>query len=100
MMMGDKVDIRLYNTKQLKDWLYCNEEVEGLSEVLIDKTRAHALVTNPYVSDDMSLVSALFVNNKLVAYTCTFPDRMAKPKDKLIYYMLIASMKEEAMRIV
>ena len=86
MMMGDKVDIRLYNTKQLKDWLYCNEEVEGLSEVLIDKTRAHALVTNPYVSDDMSLVSALFVNNKLVAYTCTFPDRMAKPKDKLIYW--------------
>ena len=84
--MGEKVEMRLYTVSQLKDWLYHNAEVEGLTEVLIDKTRAHALVTNPYVRDDMSLVSALFVDGKVGAYTYAFPDLMEKPKDRLIYW--------------
>ena len=83
--MSERVDMRLYTARQLKDWLFCGRVVEGLSEELIDKTRAYSLVTNPYVTDDMSLVSALFVDGNVGAYTYVFPDRMEKPK-RTIYW--------------
>ena len=84
--MAEQVDLRLYTAAQLKDWLFHQQAAEGLSEVLIDKTRAYALVTNPYVTDDMSLVSALFVDGKVAAYTYAFPDKMEKPQGRTIFW--------------
>ena len=84
--MAEKVDLKLYTAAQLKDWLLHNKAAEGLSEVMIDKVRAYALVTNPYVNDDMSLVSALFVDGKVAAYTYVFPDRMEKPHGRTIFW--------------
>ena len=84
--MAEQVDLRLYTVAQLKDWLFHNHMVEGLSETLIDKSRAYALVTNPFVTNDMSLVSALFVDGKVAAYTYAFPDRMEKPQGRTIFW--------------
>ena len=84
--MAEQIDLRLYSAAQLKDWLMHNRAAEGLSEVLIDKVRAYALVSNPFVSDDMSLVSALFVDGKVAAYTYVFPDRMEKPAGRTIFW--------------
>lgn len=84
--MAEQIDLKLYTAAQLKGWLLHNTTIDGLSEVLIDKVRAYALVTNPYVSDDMSLVSALFVDGKVAAYTYVFPDRMEKPHGRTIFW--------------
>ena len=84
--MAEKVDLRLYTASQLKGWLLHGDAVEGLSEVLIDKTRAYALVTNPYVTDDVTIVSSLFVDGKVAAYTYAFPDKMEKPAGRTIYW--------------
>lgn len=84
--MAEQVDLRLYTAAQLKDWLFHNQGAEGLSEVLIDKSRAYALVTNPFVEDDMSLVSAMFVDGKVAAYTCVFPDKMERPQGRTIFW--------------
>lgn len=84
--MGEVVDIRLYTASQIKEWLFHNKEHEGLTGRLIDKTRAQALVANPYVTDDMALVSAIFVDKQVAAYTCVFPDLIQKPERKLIYW--------------
>ena len=84
--MTEQVEMRLYTTAQLRNWLLHGEAAEGLTEVLIDRTRAYALVTNPFVTDDMTLVSALFVDGKVGAYTYTFPDRMEKPQGRTIFW--------------
>lgn len=83
--MAEHVEMRLYTAGQLKDWLLHGLAVEGLSEELIDKCRAYALVKNPFVTDDMSLVSALFVNGGVGAYTYVFPDKMNRPQ-RTIYW--------------
>ena len=84
--MEEVVDIRLYTASQIKEWLFHNKEHEGLSDRLIDRARAHALVSNPYVTDDMALVSAIFVDRKVAAYTYVFPDLIQKPEKRLIYW--------------
>lgn len=84
--MGENVDIRLYSAAQIKDWLYHNTQYEGLSEQLIDKSRAFALVANPFVTDEMSLVSAIFVDEEVAAFTCVFPDELEKPEHRLVYW--------------
>lgn len=84
--MGETTDIRLYTASQIKNWLLHNKECDGLTECLIDRTRAYALVANPYVTDEMSLVSAIFVDQKVAAYTYVFPDLIQKPNERLIYW--------------
>ena len=84
--MPEQVDLRLFTAAQLKSWLLHGDKYEGLTEVLIDRNRAFALVTNPYVRDDMALVSALFVDGKVAAYTYVFPDRMEKPAGRTIFW--------------
>lgn len=84
--MNENVDLRLFTAAQIRDWLYHGTQYAGLTERLIDKQRAYAILTNPYVTDDMSLISALFVNDELGAYTYVFPDLMERPADRLIYW--------------
>lgn len=84
--MSDKVDLRLFTAAQIRDWLYHGTHYAGLSEHLIDKQRAFAILANPYVEDEMSLISALYVNDRLGAYTYVFPDLMEKPCERLIYW--------------
>ena len=71
--------LRLYTIKDLKDWVMNGIAKDGLSEAVITPTRAYSIIHNPYVTDDMPAVSALFVNNKLAAFTAAFPERLAKP---------------------
>lgn len=84
--MTERVELRLYTAAQLKDWLLLGHIAEGLSDELIDRTRAYALVNNPFVSDEMVLVSALFVDGELAAYTYVFPDRMERPFGRTLYF--------------
>lgn len=84
--MEEAVTLKLYTVAQVKAWLIHNENVVGLSEKLIDKTRAYALVTNPYMKDDMAIISAIYVDGAVAAYTYVFPEIMEKPENRLIYW--------------
>ena len=84
--MNEKIDLELFTVAELRDWLIHNQSVRGLSEALISKQRAYAIVMNPNAKDDMPIVSALFVNDEMAAYTACFPDVMERPKGMLIHW--------------
>lgn len=72
-------ELRLYTIKDLKDWLLNGKPKEGLSEAVITTTRAYSFIHNPYVTDDMPVVSALFVGEDMAAFTAAFPERLVRP---------------------
>ena len=72
-------ELRLYTVKDLKDWIEEGKPKEGLSEAVITPTRAYSFINNPYVTDDMPVVSALFYGEELAAFTAAFPERLARP---------------------
>lgn len=84
--MSEQVDISLFSAEQIKNWLFHNAHYKGLSEKLIDKGRAFALVTNPFVTDEMPLISAIFVDDEVAAFTYVFPDELEKPEKKTVYW--------------
>jgi len=75
-MNPDGPDIKIYTIKDLKSWLYHNQEVEGLSARVISMTRANAILHNPYVEDNDPIAAAIFESGDLAAYTAAFPDWM------------------------
>ena len=72
--MEENVAIYTYSVADLKNWLLHNRPVKGLSAEVIAPTRAFAIMNNPFVTDETRVVCALFVNDKLVAFTAAFPE--------------------------
>lgn len=72
--MEENVRLELFTVQQVRDWLMTGMTERGLSERLIARTRAWAIVNNPYATDDLNIISAIFVNNEVAAYTYLFPD--------------------------
>lgn len=73
--MEESVELKLFTVADLKEYFIHNRSVELLSERVINHTRAYATIMNPYVTDDMSVVSAIFVNGEVASYTYVFPDQ-------------------------
>ena len=71
--------LKFFTIGDLRHWIDTGEPAEGLSEAVITKTRAFSFVHNPYVTDDMPVVSALYVEGELAAFTAAFPERLQKP---------------------
>ena len=74
--MEEQVRLELFTVRQVRDWLEHGVTERGLSEKLIARTRAWAIVNNPYATDDLNIVSAIFVNDEVAAYTYLFPDEL------------------------
>ncbi len=72
--MNENIDLKLYSVADLKDYFFHNKPVELLSDKIISRTRAWSIIHNPYATDDLYVVSALFVNDEIAAYTHLFPD--------------------------
>ena len=70
----NKFDLKLYSVQNLRDWLFYNLHVDGLDESIISRKRAYAIIHNPYVKDSDHVVSAIFENGVIAAYTAAFPD--------------------------
>jgi len=85
MPKEELIRLELFTVAELKNWLFHNITVRGLSDRLISKTRALAIVNNPFVNDGMNVVSAIFVGDDVAAYTAVFPDKLARP-DRLVYW--------------
>jgi len=84
--MEESILLRTYSVADLKDWLIHNHPKEGLSPSVIAPARAYAISHNPYVRDDMKVVCAVFVNEKVVAYTAAFPEIFQKPEGRLAWW--------------
>lgn len=69
-------ELKLYTVAQLREWLEHNHAVEGLSEQIIAPSRAWAIIHNPYVKNDDSVVAAIFIDGENVAYTSAFPEEI------------------------
>lgn len=84
--MEENVAIYTYSVADLKNWLLHNRPVKGLSAEVIAPTRAFAIMNNPFVTDETRVVCALFVNDKLVAFTAAFPEVLQKPESRLAWW--------------
>lgn len=67
-------ELKLYTIAQLREWVMQNNAVEGLSDKMVSRTRAYALVNNPYVKDDDPVVASIFVDGENAAYVTAFPE--------------------------
>lgn len=72
--MEEQVRLELFTVRQVRDWLEHGVTERGLSEKVIACTRAWAIVNNPYATEDLNIISAIFVNDEVAAYTYLFPD--------------------------
>lgn len=73
-MMEEDIRLELFTVQQVRDWLKTGKGERGLSEEVISRTRAWSIIHNPYATDDLNIVSAIFVNDEVAAYTHLFPD--------------------------
>lgn len=78
-------DLKLYTILDLRNWLIHNHAIEGLSDKIIAPQRAYAIINNPYVKDEDSVLCAIFDNGIPVAYTAAFPDYLVREK-RLIWW--------------
>ena len=78
--MEEQIRLELFTVRQVRDWLEHGVTERGLSENLIARTRAWAIVNNPYATDDLNIISAIFVNDEVAAYTYIFPDNWHKQR--------------------
>lgn len=67
-------EILLFTKTNLIEWLDHSNPPKGLSEKVIAPQRAWAIAHNPYIFDDDPVVSALFEDEELAAYTAAFPE--------------------------
>lgn len=72
--MEEDIRLELFTVQQVRDWLKTGVGERGLSEEVISRTRAWSIIHNPYATDDLNIVSAIFVNDEVAAYTHLFPD--------------------------
>lgn len=90
--MEENIRLELFTVKEVREWLFSGFAERGLSSELIAPQRAYAIINNPYVTDDLNIISALFVNDEIGAYTYIFPDKVIfypntdKEETKLIYW--------------
>ena len=90
--MEEIIRLELFSVAEVKQWLISGVSLRGLSKEVIAKQRAYAIINNPYVTDDLKIISALFVNDQVAAYTYLFPDKVrvldenGNPTQKLIYW--------------
>ena len=80
------MSLQMYSVANLKEWLRHNHPSKGLSSAVIAPSRAYAIINNPFVEDNMTVCCALFVNEKLVAYTAAFPEVLQRPVDRLAWW--------------
>lgn len=73
-------DLKIYTILDLRNWLIHNHATEGLSDKIIAPQRAYAIINNPYVKDEDSVLCAIFENEVPVAYTTAFPDWIEREK--------------------
>ncbi len=84
-MEHKNITFQLYTILQLKDWLLHNAD-NSITDYMITRARAWALINNPSVSDDDIVLVAAFDEDKSIGYTALFPDKFQKPQLEGTFY--------------
>ncbi len=80
--MEDSVEYRKFTVNDVRNWIYDNCG-NGLSETIITRIRAFAIINNPYVHDDMVVIVTAYVRDEVVGYTAIFPEMLERPHQHL-----------------
>jgi len=72
------IEYGTYTAKDVRAWLYARAE-NGISEHIISKVRANALLHCPYVEDDTILLFVAKDGEQVVGYTAQFPEHYVRP---------------------
>ena len=72
--MEEQVRLELFTVQQVRQWLKTGKGERGLSDEVIPRTRAWAIINGPYAQEDDPVVVAIFVNDKIAAHVLTFPE--------------------------
>lgn len=86
--MKENIQIKLFTAADLRQYFMHSQPVELLSEKVINHTRAYATIMNPYAKDDTAVVSAVFVDGEVAAFTYVIPDEQ---DGKPIYWNTVLS---------
>lgn len=73
------IQYHTYTAADVRAWIYSGVK-NGLSEQVISKIRANAILHNPCLSDDMVIVVTAADGDKLVGYTAMFPNDLVRPR--------------------
>lgn len=76
------IEYHTHTVADVRAWLYEGAK-NGLSEQVISKVRANAIIHNPFVEDDMVVVISATDGDRVVGYTAMFPDYLIRPDVKL-----------------
>lgn len=71
-----------YTAADVRAWLYGGVK-NGLSEQVISKVRANAILHNPYLTNDMVVVVSATDGDKIVGFTAMFPEHLVRPNIRL-----------------
>lgn len=66
--------LEIFTVKQIRQWLKTGIAERGLSEDIISRTRALAIVNGPCALDDDPVVVTIFVKDQIAAHVATFPE--------------------------
>ena len=78
--MEENIRLELFTVRQVREWLERGTTERGLSEEIIPRTRAWAIVHNPYVYDDDLVAVAIFVGDIIAAHVSTYPEVINKER--------------------
>ena len=84
-MIPNNITYKLYTISDLTNWLLHNVD-NGLSEIIISKKRAFALINNPHANVNDVVLSVVFDSNRVIGYTAVFPEKFIKPVLMERYY--------------
>lgn len=70
---------------ELSDWLLHSKD-NGISDYMITRARAWALINNPSAEEDNIVLAAVCDANRAIGYTALFPDKLQKPILEGVYY--------------
>lgn len=83
--MNNNLTYKFFTISQLTDWLLHNRD-NGISDYMISRARAWALIHNPSVKEDDIVLAAAYDGNNPIGYTALFPDKLQKPILEGTYY--------------
>lgn len=66
--------LEIFTVHQVRLWLKTGVAERGLSEEIISRTRAYAIVNGPCALDDDPVVVTIFVKDQIAAHVATFPE--------------------------
>jgi len=95
--MGEP-ELKYYTVCQVRDWLLHCIDVDGLSEKMIARQRAWAIVNNPYVKDEDAILSVIVVDGVVAAYTACFPEILGGEQRRIWWLTTLSCKKEFAGR--